>query len=64
MYATRATLEEIEENEFNLNIPRYVDTFESEPKIDIKTTWARIEELKAELAEIRGKMDGYLTDPN
>jgi len=30
-------MEEIEENEFNLNLPRYVDTFEPEEEIDLKT---------------------------
>ena len=34
-YAHVATLKEIEENEYNLNIPRYVDTFEEEEEIDI-----------------------------
>jgi len=29
-------LTEIEENEFNLNIPRYVDTFEPEPRVEVK----------------------------
>ena len=61
-YATRATFQEIEENEFNLNIPRYVDTFEPEPEIDIKATQARIDRLEEELVEIRGKMKGYLEE--
>jgi len=34
-YSYIATLEEIEENDYNLNIPRYVDTFEEEEEIDI-----------------------------
>lgn len=34
-FAHVATFEEIQENDFNLNIPRYVDTFEEEPEIDI-----------------------------
>lgn len=34
-YAHLADYDEIERNEFNLNIPRYVDTFEEEPQIDI-----------------------------
>lgn len=34
-YAYLATLEEIAENDFNLNIPRYVDTFEEEAEIDL-----------------------------
>ena len=35
-YSYRATLKEIEENDFNLNIPRYVDTFEDAEKIDLE----------------------------
>ena len=39
-----ATFEEIQENDFNLNIPRYVDTFEPEPDVDLG-------ELNKEMAE-------------
>lgn len=35
-YFAIADMEELEENEFNLNIPRYVDTFEPEEEIDLK----------------------------
>ena len=35
-YAYLATLKEIRENDFNLNIPRYVDTFEEEEEVDIE----------------------------
>ena len=35
-YAHAASLDEIKENEFNLNIPRYVDTFEEEPPVDVQ----------------------------
>lgn len=35
-YFNIATMEDLEENEFNLNIPRYVDTFEPEEEIDLK----------------------------
>lgn len=34
-YFSVVDMEEIEENEFNLNIPRYVDTFEPEEEIDL-----------------------------
>ena len=61
-YSYRATLEEIEENDFNLNIPRYVDTFKEEEEIDIPATQRKIEELEGELAEVREKMVGYLKE--
>lgn len=43
-YSKKASLEEIAKNDYNLNIPRYVDTFESEESIDID---AIAKELKA-----------------
>lgn len=55
-YAHLATFEEIKENDFNLNIPRYVDTFEEEVEIDIVAVQAEITTLETELADVRGKM--------
>jgi len=55
-YAHVAPSSEIVENDFNLNIPRYVDTFEEPEPIDIVAVQAEIEKLEAELAEVRGKM--------
>ncbi|MBR9920304.1 MAG: type I restriction-modification system subunit M [Bacteroidetes bacterium] len=59
-YAYRATIAEIEENDFNLNIPRYVDTFEEEEPIDIPETMKEIDQLKTELKEVESKMEDYL----
>jgi type I restriction enzyme M protein len=61
-YAYRATPQEIAENDFNLNIPRYVDTFEEEAEIDLDAVKADITRLESELATVRGKMDGYLKE--
>lgn len=61
-YAYRATLKELEENEYNLNIPRYVDTFEEEEPVDIAATQQNIRGLKSELAEVEQKMEGYLKE--
>ena len=61
-YSYKATIEEIKENEFNLNIPRYVDTFEEEDEIDIPATQKEIKVLEKELAEVKTKMDGYLKE--
>lgn len=61
-YAHLATFEEIKENDFNLNIPRYVDTFEEEVEIDIVAVQAEITALEAELADVRSKMAGLLKD--
>jgi type I restriction enzyme M protein len=61
-YSYRATFDEIRENDFNLNIPRYVDTFEEEEEIDISATQRKIEKLEGELSEVREKMTGYLKE--
>jgi len=51
-YSHRASMEEIEENDFNLNIPRYVDTFEEEEPIDLNQVVKDIRKLKEEEIEI------------
>jgi type I restriction enzyme M protein len=61
-YAHRATPAELKENEFNLNIPRYVDTFEAEEEIDIAKLEAKIEKIEVELAETRSEMAKYLKE--
>lgn len=59
-YAHAAMIEEIEENDYNLNIPRYVDTFEEEEDIDIAAVQKEIEGLEQQLTQVRGKMAEYL----
>jgi type I restriction enzyme M protein len=61
-YAHVATFDEIKENDFNLNIPRYVDTFEEEEEIDVAAVEKEIEQLEAELAEVRARMKQYLKE--
>jgi type I restriction enzyme M protein len=57
-----ATFEEIRENEFNLNIPRYVDTFEEEPEVDIASVQKKIEELEGDLKLVQEEMAKYLKE--
>ncbi len=59
-YSYVATFDEIKENDFNLNIPRYVDTFEPEPAVDMKAVKEEIEELESELKEVQEEMKSYL----
>ena len=59
-YAHLATFEEIAENDFNLNIPRYVDTFEEEEEIDIDAVGREIDQLETELSVVRGEMGKLL----
>lgn len=61
-YSYRSTYAEIEENEFNLNIPRYVDTYEEEEDVDIPAVQKEIERRKKELAETREEMQNYLVE--
>ncbi len=61
-YAYIATLDEIKENDYNLNIPRYVDTFEEEEEIDLMAVRAERMKLKAELDELEGEMAKYLEE--
>jgi type I restriction enzyme M protein len=61
-YSHRASLDEITENDFNLNIPRYVDTFEAEEEIDVAALQKQINSIEAELVEVRAKMAGYLKE--
>jgi type I restriction enzyme M protein len=61
-HAHVAPIDEIVENDFNLNIPRYVDTFEEPEPIDIVAVQAEIEQLEAELAEVRAKMAEIMTE--
>jgi type I restriction enzyme M protein len=61
-YAYHAGCEEIEANGFNLNIPRYVDTFEAEEQIDIAAVQREIEALETQLTDVRARMAQYLRE--
>jgi type I restriction enzyme M protein len=61
-YSYLAAYAEIEENEFNLNIPRYVDTFEPEEEIVIAAVQEEIIQIEKELAETQEKMSDYLKE--
>ena len=57
-----ATIAEIEENGYNLNIPRYVDTFEEEELVDIEEVQSNIARLKGEIAEAEKQLEEYLRE--
>lgn len=61
-YSHIATLEEIQENDYNLNIPRYVDTFVEEEPVDIVETQKEIVALKAKLNTVESQMEVYLKE--
>ena len=61
-YSHAASFDEIKENDFNLNIPRYVDTFEAEAVVDIAKVQQEIVDLEKKQAELRMKMNQYLKE--
>jgi type I restriction enzyme M protein len=60
-YSYLATFNEIAENDFNLNIPRYVDTFEEEAEVDIAAVQQEIEGLEGALKTVQSEIEEYLT---
>lgn len=50
-YSYLASLKEVEENDYNLNIPRYVDTFEEEAIVDIEAVSKELKTLDVEILE-------------
>ncbi|SHH15895.1 type I restriction-modification system subunit M [Desulfosporosinus lacus] len=61
-FAYVATIDEIKENNYNLNITRYVDTFEEEDTVDMEKIAEKITSIKSELAEVEAKMFMFLKD--
>ncbi len=61
-YSYKASFKEIEENDFNLNIPRYVDMFEEEEMIDMDEVANNINSIKKELSDVEKEMNRYLKE--
>lgn len=61
-YCHIATLKEIVDNDYNLNIPRYVDTFEEEEPVDIHQVMAEIKKLEQERDELDKEIEKYLKE--
>lgn len=68
-YATRKEIEkfsrlvqpeEIKENEYNLNITRYVDTFVEEEPVNIQATLKELDQIEPEIKKLEEQMQGYL----
>ncbi|MDY4543868.1 MAG: N-6 DNA methylase, partial [Bacilli bacterium] len=59
-YAHVASIEEIKENDYNLNIPRYVDTFEEEEPIDLEEINKQLEQDNKEIAELEAEINEQL----
>lgn len=61
-YSRRVSLDEIEENNYNLNISRYVSTFLEEEPVDIHAVMAEIKDLEAKRAELDKEIEIYLKE--
>lgn len=61
-YSHVAPLSEIAENDYNLNIPRYVDTFEEEEEIDIKAVQQDLKEIDKQIVEVDKELNVYLKE--
>ena len=61
-FAHVASMDEIKENDYNLNIPRYVDTFEEEEPVDMDAVKKNITDIKKELVDVEDKMEKYLKE--
>lgn len=58
-YSYVAPLSEVAENDYNLNIPRYVDTFEEEEPIDLMTVVTSLQGLEEAMAETDTTIAGF-----
>ena len=63
-YFSIVDMNEIEENEFNLNIPRYVDTFEPEEQIDLKEAIAAYQKAIKTESDVETELDKLLKTIN
>ena len=57
-----ASFEEIEKNDFNLNIPRYVDNFEKEEEVDLFALLTEMQKTDEELVQVQGELLSLLKD--
>ncbi len=61
-YSKLVSLDEIKENDYNLNIPRYVDTFEPEPEIDLNEVNTKLEKLEQEIKAKEAEVEAMLKE--
>jgi len=61
-FAYLAPFKEIQDNDYNLNIPRYVDTFTPQDPIDLNVVKKELERIKTELSEVEAEMQNYLRE--
>ena len=63
-FSYEASYDELEENEFNLNIPRYVDTFEEEEPVDLEVVSNELEALEGKISETNKTIEDFCKELN
>ena len=61
-YCHIAKMEEIIENDYNLNIPRYVDTFEEEEAVDLQETFKKLDETQTKITDAKSEANKFLEE--
>lgn len=61
-YSYEANLSEIKENDYNLNIPRYIDTFEEEEPIDLEKVQKELNQIDDEILQVEQEINGYIKE--
>lgn len=61
-FSYRATLDEIAENDYNLNIPRYVDTFEEDEPVDLAAVTTELKDLEAGMSDLDNALRGFCAE--
>lgn len=61
-YCHIASYNELKDNDFNLNIPRYIDTFEEEERIDLVSLKEEIKKIEHSILEVKNKINDYLEE--
>jgi type I restriction enzyme M protein len=61
-FSHKATLDEIKENDYNLNIPRYVDTFEEEEPVDLDAVVKELKSIEEEIKEVDAEIENYCAE--
>lgn len=61
-YCHIAKMDEIIENDYNLNIPRYVDTFEEEEAVDLQETFKKLDETQTKIADAKAEANKFLEE--
>lgn len=61
-FSRKVSLDEIKDNDYNLNIPRYVDSSEDEEELDLKEIAEKIKQTDKEIKEAESILKSYFND--